>query len=110
FAGSYRARGRYRDYDGKTRQVEASGRTKGEAERRLRESLVDRSYSVTEAEISPDTKVRVLAEAWWSDFQSREPATGTLRLYRGRLDGVILPALGELRVRELSVGTLHRHM
>ncbi len=108
--GSYRARGRYRDYDGKTRQVEASGATKGQAERRLRESLVGRSYSVASAEIGPDTKVRVLAEAWWSDFESRAPAVGTLRLYRGRIDGVILPALGELRVRELSVGTVHRHM
>jgi integrase len=33
-----------------------------------------------------------------------------MRLYRGRLDTVILPALGELRVRELTVATIHRHL
>ena len=108
--GSYRARGRYRDFDGKTRQVEASGRTRGEAERRLRESLVDRSYSATEADIGPDTRVRVLVAAWWADFETRGASDGTLRIYRGRIDAVILPALGELRVRELTVGTVHRHL
>lgn len=108
--GSFRARGRYRDYDGHTRQVEASGRTRGDAERRLRESLVGRSYSLTAAEIGPDTKVRVLAEAWWADYETRGVSPGTLRLYRGRLDNQIIPALGELRVRELTVGTVHRHL
>jgi integrase len=108
--GSYRARGRYRDFDGVTRQVEASGRTRGEAERRLRESLVDRSYSPTEAEIGPDTRVHVLVAAWWADFETRGASKGTLRIYRGRIDAVILPALGALRVRELTVGTVHRHL
>src|SRR5437763_1619004 len=91
YNGSFRARGRYRDHDGQTRQVEASGRTKGEAERRLRQSLVERSYSATTTEITPDTKVRVLCDAWWSDFSTRGASTGTMRLYRGRLDNQILP-------------------
>ena len=76
----------------------------------MRESLVGRSYSPIVADITPDTKIAVLAEAWWEDFKSRNPAVGTLRLYRSRLDSVVLPALGELRVRELTVGTLHRHL
>src|SRR5436190_22391305 len=92
--GSYRARGRYRDYDGRTRQVEASGKTKGEAERRLRESLVSRIRVGPDAEISPESRVRQVAESWWADFETRGASSRTMRLYRGRLDTVILPALG----------------
>jgi hypothetical protein len=32
------------------------------------------------------------------------------RLYRDRLDKQILPSLGELRLRELSVGVVDRHI
>ena len=35
---------------------------------------------------------------------------GTLRAYRDRLDGQIIPALGNLRVRELTTGVVDRHL
>jgi integrase len=54
--------------------------------------------------------VKQVAESWWADFETRGASSGTMRLYRGRLDTVILPALGELRVRELTVATIHRHL
>jgi hypothetical protein len=43
--GSYRARGRYRDYDGTTRQVEASGKTKGGRSRASAARIVGLSHS-----------------------------------------------------------------
>jgi hypothetical protein len=47
----YRARTRYRDYDGVTRRVERHGRTKGAAERVLRLALRHRLHVGAEAEI-----------------------------------------------------------
>jgi integrase-like protein len=41
---------------------------------------------------------------------SRGTAAGTLRLYRGRLDPHVLPTLGNLRIQELTVGRIHRHL
>jgi hypothetical protein len=96
--------------DGRSRLVERSWATKGAAERALKEALRDRSRVGPDAEIGPETRVAVLAEQWWADYQTRSQSAGTLRLYRGRLDNLILPALGELRVRELTVARVHRHL
>jgi len=59
YGTGYRARTRYRDYDGVTRRVERHGRTKGAAERALRMALRDRVHVGAEAEITPDTKIAV---------------------------------------------------
>jgi integrase-like protein len=52
--------------------------------------------------------VSVLAEAWFTGLKSLSPTT--LQAYRNRVDQQILPGLGNLRVRELSVGTIERHL
>jgi hypothetical protein len=54
--------------------------------------------------------LKQVAEAWWRDFEGRGVSVGTLRLYRGRLDNHVLPALGHLMVQELTVGRIHRHL
>ena len=106
----YRAIALYRDYDGGTRQVERKGRTKGAAERALAEAIRDRSRAVPGTTLTPTTKVAVLAEAWWTEINTVERSPGTLRLYRDRLDRQIIPALGKLRLAELTVGTVDRHL
>jgi hypothetical protein len=58
----------------------------GTAERALKEALRDRNRVTPDGEITPETRVRAVAELWWQDFVSRGTAAGTLRLYRGRLD------------------------
>jgi integrase len=52
--------------------------------------------------------VTVLAEAWHAGLADLSPIT--LQAYRDRLDRQILPRLGQLRIRELSVGTLDRQL
>jgi hypothetical protein len=49
-----------------------------------------------------------LAEAWYGGLKNLSPVT--MQAYRDRLDRQILPGLGQLRVRELSVGVLDRHL
>jgi integrase len=104
----HRAVAWYRDYDGKCRQVERHAKTKAAAQAALRLALRDRARLNVDGDITPDTRVDVLAEAWFSGLGNLSPTT--LQAYRKRLDQQILPGLGNLRVRELSVGTVERHL
>lgn len=104
----YRATCLFRDWDGVTRQVERQARTKGAAEQALALVLRDRQGAGRDGEIVPDSKVSVLAEKWFSQLEGKSPST--MQAYRDRLDRQVLPALGNVRVRELSVGLLDRHL
>jgi integrase len=84
--------------------------TKGAAERALRVALRDRVHVGAEAEITPDTKIAGLAETWFAEISTQDRSPGTLRAYRDRLDRQIIPALGNLRVRELTTGVVDRHL
>src|SRR5262245_60596645 len=108
--GGYRCRTLFRDYDGATRAVERTGRTKAAAERALREALRDRAYSGGDIDVTPDTKVAVVAEAWYRQYSQERRSPTTLQAYRDRLDRQIIPSLGNLRVRELTVGLIDRHL
>lgn len=107
-AAGYRAVCRYRDWDGVTRLIQRQARTKGAAERALALALRDRGRSGTGHEVTPDTKVAVLAEKWFGELEGKSPST--VQAYRDRLDRQVLPALGNVRVREISVGLLDRHL
>ena len=104
----YRARVLVRDYDGRVRAVERRGPTKAAAERALKTALRDRAGVQAGGEITADSRVSVLAEAWYAGLADLSPVT--MQAYRDRLDRQILPRLGQLRVRELSVGNLDRHL
>jgi integrase len=110
--GSHRARTKYRDHDGVTREVERRGSTKGAAERALKEALRDRGKinGASPEELSPDSRISSIAEAWWVGYSSLPRSPGTLHGYRDRLDKQVLPALGNLRARELSVGAVERFL
>ncbi|MGG7653557.1 tyrosine-type recombinase/integrase [Kocuria rosea] len=96
--GSWRARTRYRDPDGITRLVEARGRTKGAAQTELYHRLDDRP-KVAGAVLTPDTPVRVLAEAW---YDTLDVSGGSRDTYRKALDSHILPRAGAWRIREVT--------
>jgi integrase len=107
-AGGFRARTLYRDYDGATRAVERTGRSRSAAESMLKLALRDRSRADVAGEITANTRVRVLADLWFTSLQDRAPTT--LEAYRNRLDAQVVPSLGDLRVRELTVGTTDRFL
>jgi integrase len=104
----YRAVCLYRDWDGVTRQVQRQAKTKGGAERALAVALRDRGRAGSGQGIAPDAKVAVLAEKWFSELEGKSPST--MQAYRDRLDRQVLPALGNVRVREVTVGLLDRHL
>src|SRR3954467_2451966 len=91
-----------------TREVQRHAPTKTKAERVLAEAVRDRTRHDNSAEIRPDMRVAALAEAWFRDVSSGDRSPSTLVQYRYRLDRQIIPALGELRIRELTPGTIDR--
>ena len=107
-SGRWEAVTRFRDYDGRSREVTAQGDTGAAAERHLLVALSKRAFQ-DGAEITGDTRLRQLAELYFEEIEgegSREPQT--LYNYRGVVDYTILPALGELRIRELTVSRADR--
>jgi integrase len=72
----------------------------------------DRGRTDAESDITPDTTVRALAEVWFGELviavKLGERSPGTERLYRDRLDNQILPAMGGLRLREVTVSRVDR--
>lgn len=104
----YSARALYRDFDGHTREVERHRPTQAAAERALKEAFRDRSRATGGAELTPDTRVRDLATAWWTEFERLQRSPTTVERYRARLDKQILPGVGALRVRELTTGAVER--
>jgi hypothetical protein len=106
--GGYRAMTRYRDWDGTVRLIERRGATKGAATRALTLAIRDRSRAGSASDITPDTKVAVLAEQWFSEVSSGSLSPSTVEVYGDMLRRLIIPALGNLRVRELTVGSVEQ--
>jgi integrase len=111
YTGSgWRARTQVRDWDGHTRPVERTGRTKSAAAERLKVAIRDRVRSDSVEEITPETKVEIVAEAWFKRLAKEGKADTTLEQYRRNLDRHALPALGQLRVRELTISRCDRYL
>jgi integrase len=107
---SWRATANYRDYDGETRRVERSGSSAAKAERKLIEDLRDRARVNGQGEITADTPLREVAAAWFEAFKRQDKASTTIDAYDDALRLHVLPAVGSLRVRELTVGVADRFL
>lgn len=106
----WKARAIYRDFDGVSRTVQKNGKTEGAARQRLAEALRDRSHLPRGASITPETKVSTLAERWLEEIRGSNMSPNTIQLYEDRVAKQILPALGNVKVRELSIGLVDRHL
>lgn len=106
----YCARGRFRDYDGKTRDVEAIGATGPAAVRALKTKLRDR-VAPNNDEVTRETHLSTLGDLWIDEITAEERlAPQTIDRYEKSLRTLIVPALGNLRLREATVGRLDRFL
>src|SRR6266511_1052753 len=106
----FRARARFRDFDGVTRYVEAWGESGAAAERALRIKLRDRSAPAND-EITADMRITRLGELWLNEVIAEERVTPqTISRYETSLRTAIRPALGNLRIREATVSRLDRFL
>ena len=106
---TFYAKCQFRDFDGETRQVTASGKSKSAATNALKLKLEDRMQLGT-GDVTPETKLKVLAEEWYADKLAEGLAYRTTERQRQVLDTYVLGALGELRLREVTTGRLDRYV
>jgi integrase len=110
--GGYCAVTRFRDHDGVTRKVKRVGPTEAAAKNKLREDLRDRARQGPSSGLTGDSRFRVAAEEWIGTVDHavaqglRSP--NTAQLYRLNMNVHVLPAVGELRLREITVPSLDR--
>src|SRR5699024_8472335 len=107
----WRARTRYRDHDGVTRLVERYGATGAAAERALKAALRDRARPTDADEITGDTTIRDLGAAWIENITTTgKVSPQTVEKYTRTVNKHVVPALGGVRVNEISVGKLERFL
>jgi integrase len=107
-ARTHRARCRYRDADGVTRRIEATGSSATAARTALQELIRERRGSSDDT-LKPHSRFSLAAKLWLARMADRRKAT-SVDAYRRRLDGVVLPALGQLRLREVTIARLDAFM
>lgn len=106
--GNYVARALFRDLDGQARQVERRGASKTKATDNLKAALKDRARTGTG--VTGDTRIREIVPEWLKKIEAaaeegdRSPSTA--EHYRRQLDRIVLPGVGELRLREATVPVL----
>lgn len=106
--GSWRARGRVRCGDGRTRQVEASAPTKAKAERKLKDRAAEKAGDTGDG-LRGSSTVAELVALWWASEERRVEAG---RIRRQTLDGYrryrdrIEDGIGGLSLREATPGRL----
>jgi integrase len=107
-SGQWCAETLFRDLDGKTRPVKRHGKTRREAEQRLKDDLRVRQHVVGE-DLTRFHTFAHTGELWLDDIRRRRRGS-TYDRYRCMLRNQIFPALGEVRLHECSVGLLDRYL
>ncbi len=95
--GRHTARARYRDWDGKTRLVEATADTSKAATQALKQKLTSRAlFQPSSTALSPDSLFGELVAYWLEDLDLEDRLSRTTRLlYERNMRTLVLP-----RVRE----------
>lgn len=105
---AWTARARFRDFDGVTRQVTRSAKTKGAARTALLDALTARTTPATD-DLTPSTKVAVLLEQWHAEHTA-DKAAQTKARYRDAIRAHLTPGIGQLSVSECTVPALDRFL
>ncbi len=101
-----RARTYMRDFDGVVRQVTKFGPSKAAAERALKLALRDR-VAPGQSDITGETRVDVLANRWLAELPA-DRSPNTRETYTYVIARHVAPAVGALRVREMSTPAVDR--
>jgi integrase len=108
----FQARANYRDFDGRTREVAARGKTKTSAANNLRTILKERAKRGGSDGLKPTDRFSAGAELFMANLKALinegVRAPGTYDTYRYHLDKNILPRLGELRFFEATTPLVNK--
>lgn len=108
----YRASARLRDWDGRTRQVTATGDTASAAKAALKVRIAERLRDGdTSGALTAASSFVDVAEAWLEDlWLDADRSDGTKEVYERELRTLVLPTFGTLAVREVTVGRVERFL
>lgn len=103
--GKVQARTRYRDWDGKLRQVQATGPTRTAAARALKAKLAHRvAVAPVDTTLTADSDFAELVDYWLDDLDLEgRLASSTRNSYERNMRTLVLPAFAELSLREIGV-------
>lgn len=109
-SGRFEPRTRYRDWDGKTRQVQSSGASAAAAERGLKARLVERSeLQPADTTLTPDSLFADLVAYRLADIDMEGRISRTTRnLYERNMRTLVSPAFDSLTLREIGVARCDR--
>jgi hypothetical protein len=108
--GVYRARTRFRDFDGVTREIKGTGRSAAAAVRELKAKIADRSAPSGDL-IDSDMRISQVADIWLSLYRAEQRSEATTaNEYQRIIENVINPAIGNIRLREATAGRLERRI
>jgi len=106
-SGRVRARARFRDFDGTCRPVTRWGATRAEAEARLLEALTDQA-AFPAGDWTRGARVAVAIGLWRADLEASALAPATRQLYEAAARLYVQPALGQVRLGELTPAVIDR--
>jgi integrase len=113
FGDGYQALCRYRDADGVTRRVTATGRKSGDAKRSLQHALL-RRHTGSGDDLTGDSLFSLAADQWLegvhSAVEAEKKSPSTVNVYRLVLNAHVLPALGQLKLREVTSSRISKFL
>ncbi|GAA1774595.1 tyrosine-type recombinase/integrase [Kocuria aegyptia] len=104
-----RARGRFRDAAGRVKYAQATGTSQAAARRALEAVVRERTGDVGQ-DVTGATTVDQLAVEWVRELEQSKLRARTVAEYRALVDRAVLPALGGLALREVTVGRVQRFL
>jgi hypothetical protein len=108
--GTWRARGRYRDYDGSVVQIARFRPTKTEAMSALKLAFTERRDPTASA-ITGHMRVKALVEVYLEDVAARVSlASSSRERYIKLAIDLVKPGMGDLQVREITVPAINRFL
>lgn len=106
-SGKIEARTRYRHDNGRLALIQATGKSKTAARLALEEKLANLTIDTT-GELTADSTIKALAVTWAEANQEKKLSHSTTHQREYILTRFILPALGDLTLREITSGRLVR--
>lgn len=109
--GSVEARTWYRDDDGKSRQVRATGPTDTAAKIALKAAIATRGTRSGFGDLTRNSSFTDLVDLWLEDLDLEDSiAESTRALYERNMRQLVMPAFENFTLRECTVGRVDRFL
>jgi len=109
--GGYVARTRYRSLTGDYSRPEASGPTENAARNALKAKIAAGLDRANVGDVTGRSRLSEVAKLWIEEIEEQADLTPqTIQQYRDTVAKIVVPAIGEMRLNELTPGRLDRFL